>query len=138
VQDPEVRAAGGVVWRRRPDGEVEVVVIHRPRYDDWSFPKGKTEPGETDEAAAVREVEEETRLRARLGPELPSAAYRDGTGRAKAVRYWAMEPEDDVQPEPATEADDARWVPLGEAERLLTYERDRELVRALERTLEAA
>jgi 8-oxo-dGTP diphosphatase len=131
VPEPEVRAAGGVVWRRGGDGGLEVVVIHRPRYDDWSFPKGKVEPGESDEDAAVREVEEETMLRAERGPELPSASYRDGKGRSKHVRYWAMHCPDS-EPEPATEADDVRWVSLAEAAGLLTYDRDRALLGALE------
>ncbi len=111
-----------------------MVVIHRPRYDDWSFPKGKAEAGESDKAAAVREVEEETRIRGRLGPELPQAAYRDTKGRSKTVRYWAMEPESGTLA-PATEADEARWVTVAEAERLLSYDRDRMLLRALEEAL---
>jgi len=130
VSEPEVRAAGGVVWRRTGDGGLEVVVIHRPRYDDWSFPKGKVEPGERDEDAAVREVEEETTLRAERGPELPAASYRDSAGRPKTVRYWAMQA-DSGEPTPCTEADKALWMPMAEAERLLTYDRDRALLAAL-------
>jgi 8-oxo-dGTP pyrophosphatase MutT (NUDIX family) len=86
---PSVRAAGGAVWRRVPTG-VEVVLVHRPAYDDWAFAKGKLEPGETDEEAGVREVREETGLPCRLGAELPSTTYIDGQGRPKMVRYWAM------------------------------------------------
>src|SRR5205085_2292213 len=89
----EVKASGGVVWRRGERG-VEVVVVHRPRYDDWSLPKGKLDPGEGWEQAAVREVLEEVGLRCSLGEELPPAAYTDHKGRAKVVRYWLMEPED--------------------------------------------
>jgi 8-oxo-dGTP diphosphatase len=81
LEGAEVRAAGGVVWRRA-DGTVELALIHRPRYDDWSLPKGKLDPGESWEAAAEREVEEEIGLRLRRGPELPPVAYRDGKGRA--------------------------------------------------------
>ena len=92
----EVKASGGVVWRRGAHGGAEVVVVHRPRYDDWSLPKGKLDPGETWEQAALREVEEEVGLRARLGEELPPVSYRDHKGRDKAVRYWLMEPEDDA------------------------------------------
>jgi ADP-ribose pyrophosphatase YjhB (NUDIX family) len=77
------------VWRRVPSG-VDVVLVHRPAYDDWALPKGKLEPGETDEEAALREVREETGLSCRLGTELPSTTYADGQGRPKVVRYWTM------------------------------------------------
>jgi 8-oxo-dGTP diphosphatase len=90
----EVKASGGVVWRRAPGGAPEVVVVHRPRYDDWSLPKGKLDAGETWEEAALREVEEEVGLRCRLGAELPPVRYRDNKGREKAVRYWLMEPDE--------------------------------------------
>ena len=84
-----VRAAGGVPVRETPDGR-EVLVIHRPQYGDWSFPKGKCEPGESDEACAIREVEEETGLVCVLGDELPSTSYTDSKGRPKRVRYWRL------------------------------------------------
>jgi 8-oxo-dGTP diphosphatase len=115
-----VRAAGGVVTRNNAS---EVLVVHRDRYDDWSFPKGKRELGESDEDCALREVEEETGLRCVLGGELPSTSYTDGHGRPKRVRYWLMEP---VAGELAYrhEVDEARWVTLGEARGLLTYQRD--------------
>jgi len=87
-----VRASGGAVVRRGPDGVSEVLVIHRPSYGDWTLPKGKAEGDETDEECALREVAEETGLTCLLGVELPSAAYRDGKGRPKVVRYWAMAP----------------------------------------------
>jgi 8-oxo-dGTP diphosphatase len=122
-----VRAAGGLVRRIGRDGSLEVLVVHRPAYDDWSLPKGKLEPGETDEQAALREVEEETGVRCELGRELPASIYLDAQGRTKVVRYWLMNPvEGDV--EGAHEVDDARFVPVGEAARLLTYARDRELL----------
>ena len=86
-EDGVVRAAGGLVMR---DGRL--LLVHRPKYDDWTFPKGKAEPGESDEACAVREVEEETGLRCELGAELPPTHYTDSRGRPKRVRWWRMEP----------------------------------------------
>jgi len=125
----EVKASGGVVWRRGQQG-VEVVVVHRPRYDDWSLPKGKLDADEGWEAAALREVEEEVGLRCRLGGELPPVGYRDKKGRAKAVRYWLMEPEDDAAPfTPNDEVDEMRWLDIEDAAALLSYPRDAELVR---------
>src|SRR6187397_3429516 len=88
--EAEVKAAGGVV--RRSDGAI--AVVHRPRYDDWSLPKGKLDPGETWEEAALREVHEEIGFRCKLGRELPSTSYTDQKGRSKVVRYWLMEPEE--------------------------------------------
>jgi 8-oxo-dGTP pyrophosphatase MutT (NUDIX family) len=125
----EVKASGGVVWQRGPDG-LEVALVHRPKYDDWSFPKGKLDPGEGWEEAALREVEEEVGLRCRLGHELPPTAYTDPKGRAKVVRYWLMEPVDGAFA-PSGEVDEMRWVSAAEAGRLLTYEHDRELLREL-------
>ena len=127
ADDTTVRAAGGVVVRRGPDGRPELVLIHRPRYRDWSLPKGKRDPGETDEEAALREVDEETGFRCRLGMELPSVSYTDRNGRAKVVRYWLMEREGG-EFRPNHEVDEVRWVGAEEAERLLTHDRDRELV----------
>jgi 8-oxo-dGTP diphosphatase len=121
----EVRAAGGVVVR---DGRV--AVVHRPKYDDWTLPKGKLDPGEGFEEAALREVEEETGLRAELGHELPHTRYRDSKGRPKVVRYWRMTPvEGEFQP--TDEVDELRWLEPEEAARLLSYDRDREVVRAV-------
>jgi 8-oxo-dGTP diphosphatase len=117
----EVKAAGGVVWRRAPGGLVELVVVHRPRYDDWSLPKGKLDAGETWEDAALREVEEEVGLRCRLGDELPPVGYRDNKGREKVVRYWLMEPEDGPAPfTPNDEVDEMRWVDAAAAAALLS------------------
>ncbi|HET6682301.1 MAG TPA: NUDIX hydrolase [Gaiella sp.] len=118
-----VRASGGVPVRRGENG-LEVLVVHRPQYDDWTFPKGKREPGETDEECAIREVEEETGLRCVPEEELPSTSYVDGKGRPKLVRYWRLEVVGGTL-EPGTEADDARWVTPAVAAGLLTYERDR-------------
>jgi 8-oxo-dGTP diphosphatase len=107
----------------------EVVVVHRPKYDDWTLPKGKALPGESDEACALREVREETGLVCELGSELPSASYRDAAGRPKLARYWLMRP---VAGElrPLNEVDDARWLPLAAALDLLSYERDRAVLLA--------
>lgn len=126
-----VRAAGGVVTRSREDGGIEVVVVHRVSYADWTFPKGKLHDGETEEEAALREVEEETSLRCRLGRELGSTRYHDSRGRPKIVRYWEMEPLEG-ELEPANEIDAARWSSLAEARSLLTYERDVALLDLLE------
>jgi 8-oxo-dGTP pyrophosphatase MutT (NUDIX family) len=125
---PQVRAAGGVIGRVGPD--VEVIVIHRPKYDDWSLPKGKAEPGETDEECAVREVEEETGLRCQLGVELPTIRYRDRKHRFKEVRYWDMEPLSGELQEGSDEVDQVRWLPLADALDLLSYVHDREVVAA--------
>jgi 8-oxo-dGTP diphosphatase len=132
--DEVVHAAGGLVWRRTggDDGPFEIVVVHRPKYDDWSLPKGKRDPGETDEQTARREVEEETGLRCRLGPELPSVRYVDERrGRPKAVRYWAMTVESQTERPPDDEVDEWRWLPEAEARARLTYERDRTVLAAL-------
>lgn len=123
-----VRAAGCVVWRRRA-GDVEVLVVHRPRYDDWSFPKGKLDPGETDAACAVREVEEETGITGTIGTELPGTRYVDRKGRDKVVRYWELAA-DDAPFVPNDEVDEVRWLTPAEARRLLSYDRDRAVLDA--------
>ena len=134
-EQAEVKASGGVVWRAGEDG-VELVVVHRPRYDDWSLPKGKLDPGESFEDAALREVEEEVGLRCRLGAELAPVRYRDQKGRSKVVRYWLMEPLDGTAAfTPNDEVDEMRWIEIGAAPPLLSYERDAELVREAEERL---
>ena len=125
-----VEAAGGVVWRRSTSGELEVLLVHRPRYDDWTVPKGKLDAGEDHAAAALREVEEETGLRCTLGDELPSTSYVDRKGRPKRVRYWAMTSAGgDFTP--TDEVDEVRWVSIVAAVDLLTYPRDRAVLDAL-------
>jgi len=123
-----VRAAGGIVTRSGGDG-VELLLVHRPAYDDWTFPKGKAEKGESDEDCALREVEEETGLRCSLGPPITETSYVDSRGRPKTVRYFAMEPIDGAFT-PHDEIDDARWLPLEAALGKLTYDHDREVLEA--------
>jgi 8-oxo-dGTP diphosphatase len=135
IDAAQVRASGGVVWRRTKEGAVEVALVHRPRYDDWSLPKGKLDQGEGWEDAAVREVEEETGLRCVLGEELEPVAYDDSKGRHKVVRYWLMEARGEGAPfEPNDEVDELRWVPAPDAGAALSYPADRGLVaQAVER-----
>ena len=122
-----VRAAGGVLIRRSKDGWLEVAVVHRPGREDWSFPKGKLEPGESFEDGALREVDEETGLRCHLVRFLGHTQYRDRKERPKIVAYWLMEPVDG-RFRPNDEVDELRWLPPAEADRLLSYDRDRELL----------
>jgi 8-oxo-dGTP diphosphatase len=129
LSQTQVRAAGGVVTREGAGGP-EVLLVHRPAYDDWSLPKGKARRGESDEECALREVEEETGLVCELGPELPSTTYRDARARPKIVRYWAMRPVSG-NAHPRAEIDDVVWLPLQEARELLTWERDRVVLDAL-------
>ena len=126
--EPEVRAGGGVVLRDGADGP-EVVLVHRPRYDDWSLPKGKLDRGEGWEEGALREVEEETGMRCKLAGELASSRYLDAKGRDKLVRYWLMRP-GDGDFEPGDEVDEIRWLSPKEADALLSYDRDREILRS--------
>ncbi|MGZ4449310.1 MAG: NUDIX hydrolase [Nocardioides sp.] len=121
----DVLAAGVVVFR---PGK-RVLLVHRPKYDDWSFPKGKLDPGEHVTAAAVREVAEETGLHVRLGPPLTGQRYPNGGGRSKSVSYWVGRAvgDDDVSGyRPNEEIDEVRWVTRDEAEELLTYPHDRD------------
>lgn len=122
-----VRAAGGIVLRGEgPDRSV--ALVHRPRYDDWSFPKGRLDADEDEATAALREVEEETGLRCRLGPSVGAVTYRDRRGRAKVVRYFRMDA-DGGGFTPNREVDELRWVPIEDAARLLSYAHDRSLLR---------
>ncbi|MCB0876474.1 MAG: NUDIX hydrolase [Solirubrobacterales bacterium] len=129
MEAAEVRAGGGVVAR---DGEagLEVIVVHRPRYDDWSLPKGKLEPGEAFEEGALREVEEETGFRCELGDELSPISYRDRKGRLKLVRYWVMSVVSGGFA-PNEEVDELEWLPLAAAAERLHYEHDRKLLSEL-------
>lgn len=119
-----IRAAGAVLWRRSGSG-IEVAVIHRPRYDDWSFPKGKAKPAEHVLETAVREVTEETGLQPVLGRPLPTAHYESG-GRPKRVDYWAarLAPGGSSSFRPNDEVDDLQWLPVPAARAKLSYQRD--------------
>lgn len=128
----EVRAAGGIVCRAGGDGRLEVLLVHRPAYGDWTIPKGKVEEGETDEACAVREVEEEAGVRARLLHELPAVRWRDRFDRPKVARYWRMEPLDGGSDAAAkNEVDAVAWLPIDDAITRLSYPRDAVVLRAL-------
>lgn len=127
-----VRAAGGVVWRPRGGGPgVEVLLVHRDRYGDWSLPKGKLDRGEKHKAAALREVHEETGVPCRLGPKLATISYDTAAG-PKRVKWWAMEPlegaGDELGAEDPLEVSAVEWVPFEEAWRRVTYGTDREVL----------
>jgi len=124
---PEVRAAGGIVWRLGELG-IEVVIVHRPKYSDWTFPKGKLDPGESDESAAHREVLEETGFECVLGRELPSVRYSDAKARLKQVRYWEMTiASGDF--EANDEVDELVWATIDDSRKRLTHSHD---IRVLE------
>ncbi len=128
-----MRAAGGIVLRRAPEGDWQVLLVHRPRYDDWSLPKGKADPGERDEETALREVEEETGLRCTLGAPAGRTRYRDSKGRDKVVHYWLMEPESDGSTGagafvPNDEVDEVSWCTVDDAVERLSYAHDRKLL----------
>ncbi len=132
MPDP-VPAAGGVLYRRSGD-TVEVCVVHRPRYDDWSLPKGHVDAGEHPLLAAVREVTEETGLAGRPQLRLPPVEYRLPDGRPKVVDFWLMAAgsgEQVPQPQDTHEVDDATWLPIGEAIGRLTYADERPLLQAV-------
>ncbi len=121
-----------MVWRRAPNGAagVEVAIVHRPRYDDWSLPKGKLAPGEAEVEGAVREVLEETGFHVRVGRPLGETRYDKVVGRQarpKVVRWWAMQATTGTFT-PNREVDDMRWLPLAGAEQILTRDTDRELL----------
>jgi 8-oxo-dGTP pyrophosphatase MutT (NUDIX family) len=125
----EVEAAGGVIVRRGEMGEPEVLIVHRPRYDDWSIPKGKLDNGETHEQGALREILEETGLVCRLGQTVADSHYTDHKGRSKRVRYYLMESLEGSFA-PNNEVDEVRWHQLATAENLVSYSRDAEILSA--------
>ncbi len=129
------KAAGGVVWRKRtPSGRaeprVDLLLIHRPSYDDWSFPKGKIDAGESLQATATREIAEETGARVRLGHPLGQLSY-PVAGGLKSVTYWTARAVGEAEPfVPNKEVDEIRWVGVREARKLLTYDHDRLLLKS--------
>ncbi len=125
-----MRAAGGIVIRKGPAGGLEVALIYRASRHDWSFPKGKREPGETDLFCARREVEEETGLLCNVASYVGMTEYVDRRDRPKTVKYWIMEPLEG-EFEPTEEVDDMQWVPIDLARHVLTYEHDRELLETM-------
>ncbi|BBJ42796.1 DNA mismatch repair protein MutT [Streptomyces antimycoticus] len=126
-----ILAAGCVLWRRSPHGGgLEIALVHRPRYDDWSHPKGKLKPGEDALHGAVREVVEETGMGCAPGAVLPTLHYM-AKGRPKEVRYWAAEAVDDETFVPNREVDRLLWLPPDAARLRLSYDHDRTLVDAL-------
>jgi 8-oxo-(d)GTP phosphatase len=127
VSSGVIRAAGGVIFRRR-NGILETLIVHRPRYDDLTLPKGKAHDGESLEATAVREVHEETGVTGELGPELQSVRYTDPLGRPKVVRYWLVRADEVEDFRPDHEVDALVWAPVDEAPATLTNQRDREVL----------
>jgi len=125
-----IEAAGGLVWRISAKRALKVLLVHRPRYGDWSLPKGKVEAGESPLKAALREVAEETGLSCAACRPLPETRYRDRKGRQKRVRYWAMEPRKGSF-RPNHEVDKIRWVRIEDAGELLSYDHDLRVIAAL-------
>ncbi len=126
-----IKAAGGVVWRPRTDG-VEVLVVHRDRYDDWTLPKGKLDKGEKHKQAALREVREETGVKCELGPKLARITYSTPLGD-KAVKWWAMQPvgdSDELGPDDPGEISAVEWLPFEAAWERVTYRADRDVLAA--------
>ncbi len=141
MTDGIVLAAGAVCWRL-VDGQVRVLVIHRPHYDDLTLPKGKLDPGETLPQTAVREVREETGLAITLGMPLSQTRYRIASGREKVVHYWTAEVTDAALKatrfKPNAEVDAVTWMPLQKAKAALSYEHDIQLLEEFQRLHESA
>jgi 8-oxo-dGTP pyrophosphatase MutT (NUDIX family) len=131
----EIVAAGGLVIDSRDSSAPRILLVHRPKYDDWSFPKGKLDLGETIEAAALREVEEETGLQCRIIRQLPSVRYqyrsRAGDVRPKVVHYFLMEATSGQIAVNMYEIDEARWCDVSDALRRLRYDHDKQLLASL-------
>jgi len=130
----DVEAAGGVVIDRRPNG-IRILLVHRPRYDDWSLPKGKLDKGEKARDAALREVKEETGYRCSLEEKLPEVHYIDHLGRRKRVRYWIMRPRKGKF-KVNDEVDRIKWAKPRKARQMLSYRRDQAVLKDALRVLE--
>ncbi|MGI5470227.1 NUDIX hydrolase [Streptomyces sp. CA-132043] len=138
MNEAVILAAGCVLWRRSGERDgLEIAVVYRPKWGDWSLPKGKAEPGEEARATAVREVFEETGMTCTLGPELPSTRYRDAKGRPKQVRYWSAEATGGAFA-PNREVTQLLWLSPPDARNRLTRPMDAELVDALLASLRAS
>ncbi len=123
-----IKAAGAVLWREETPFELEILLVHRPQYDDWSFPKGKVEDGESAIAASYREVMEETGHAAIFGQYLGSSSYKTGEGKKK-VKYWMAHALPATNPfSPNNEVDKIEWVSIKEARHFLTYDEDRDIL----------
>jgi 8-oxo-dGTP diphosphatase len=129
-----IEAAGGVIWRETPRQQIEILLVHRPRYADWSLPKGKLKRRESALQCALREVREETGLLCRVGPELSTAYYVDRKQRDKRVRYWAMQAHSG-RFRRNDEVDEVRWLLLDEANDMLSYDHDVVVVSGLHGSL---
>ncbi|MFI0260246.1 NUDIX hydrolase [Streptomyces sp. NPDC017056] len=130
VAQKRIRAAGCVLWRRSAaDGGLEIALVHRPKYGDWSFPKGKLKRDEDWLSGALREVAEETGMRCHPGTQLPTVHYM-ANDRPKEVRYWAAEATTGTF-EPNDEVDQLLWLPPAQARSVLTQDMDRDLIDAL-------
>ena len=130
---PTILAAGAAIYRER-EGSVEVLIVHRPSYDDWTWPKGKLKKGESLEECALREVLEETGVEGELGPELASVEYLDSSGSPKRATYFSMSYLRDLGHAPDSEVDRLAWIALDQVGSTLSNPSDREISRAL-RTL---
>lgn len=123
-----IRAAGAIIWRENSPFELEVLVIHRPQYDDWSFPKGKVDDGESPIAAAYREVKEETGVDAIFGQYLGTTSYKVDDNKKK-VKYWMARAKSESAPfVPNAEVDKIEWVDSKTARHFLTHDEDRDLL----------
>ncbi len=134
-REPKIRAAGGVVYRQSNDGP-EFLLVHRPRYDDWSLPKGKLDGNESYRQGALREIEEETRITPRAVAKLGSVAYETPNGNHKVVRYWLAEAKRARTFRPNKEVDQIAWLTWRYARKLITYSRDREVLEWAKRLLD--
>ena len=124
---PVIEAAGGLLWRETPQGR-QLAIVHRPKYNDWTLPKGKREPGESWQETALREVAEETGFRAQLESFAGATAYTLADGVPKVVLFWNMRVSGGEGFKPTAEVDQLAWLPLGEALERLSYANEKALI----------